>query len=222
MAIYKKPTTPLHSAKKPLPKKEKKMFEEKSNPGKEHEPTKDKPGQPKPGQPPHQPPQPGQPGQPGPKHLVEEAGTPPKEEEGEGESGGGGGGGGGGEEEDKEDKPPLGEASHSVAELQLEMLGGKDKIKQQVEEMTADLAEVIELKGSAYTHRGRCKKCGWQSMQLNAGDAQKMVKTHALGHWNELMAQKLGLAGGSPEHAQPEGSPLPGQQQMPRQAAPAR
>lgn len=188
-------------------KRGKSMFDEKKHePGKEHE--QGKPGQqPPPGQKPGQPGGPGQGGQqqPGGGKLVEEAGSPPKEEK----EGDGGSKGEGGEEEEP---APLGKSSDSVEELEKKMLGGSEKIKQAVEGQAEQLVEIITLKGSSFTHRGRCKKCGWQSFQMDEGAAKDMVKQHALSHWRELMAEKLGQAAGMQEPHQPQGQPLPGQQ----------
>ena len=82
----------------------------------------------------------------------------------------------------------------SVAELQLEWLGGAEKIQTTLAEKIADLVEVITLIGSFYTYRGRCKECGWQTFQFDQTQAEDLVKTHAFTHWRVLVEQALGQA----------------------------
>jgi hypothetical protein len=40
---------------------------------------------------------------------------------------------------------------------------------------------------SNYPFRGVCKKCGWQTHQMNQADAAALVKTHAMQHWQDAV-----------------------------------
>lgn len=50
------------------------------------------------------------------------------------------------------------------------------------------LVDCEQLQGSAFKFIGRCKKCGWQTMQQDEDDAKKAVLQHAKIHWPEIQA----------------------------------
>jgi hypothetical protein len=137
--------------------------------------------------PPHQPPanpgkkpEPGKPGEPKKEH--EEAGSPPEELTAA----------------DEED--PLGAVATARAERLLQAKAAK-KVVEKIQAMTEEMAEEIELTGSIYSYRGRCKHCGWQTFQMDQEDAHDLVKRHAAQHWHEAMLQQQAPGESSHESA---------------------
>jgi hypothetical protein len=94
--------------------------------------------------------------------------------------------------------------------------------KQDEQKMDAALAALVDtqkLTGSAFTHISRCKKCGWQTMQMDEESGAALVKKHAAAHWPELRAdqaqeQSASNGGAEPAKDAKQGSAGAGQGEL--------
>jgi hypothetical protein len=92
---------------------------------------------------------------------------------------------------DDDIKQPMGSGSKSVQELLKKMVGGEKAVEKMCESKAGEQVEKIKLIGSHYRTRGRCKRCGWQTFQFDDGQVEPLVKTHALVHWPDMMAEEV-------------------------------
>jgi hypothetical protein len=62
----------------------------------------------------------------------------------------------------------------------------QQQAEQKMQAACEQLVDVQAITGSAFSHIGYCKICGWQSMGHDEQSCKDAVKTHAQIHWPEI------------------------------------